>query len=227
MPYKYRILRKILNKAIVHDQSFLTNLIIDSQKKVIHNTWLLYDNIARTLKTPFIVDSSKDIFKAYAIWKERPDDTMVVLLHKDAKSFAASGKHWKASVSIQTRLSKWLHAYKATYIPVLKKMDGCRILSVKYDLLAITPEQTRQKIAAFLGIATGSLPDMGEITTRNMHIVAGNPMRFKEKIRIRYDDRWRTELSPEEIDMAARYETRMRNLIATLAPRTENNSIFK
>ncbi|MCF8219763.1 MAG: hypothetical protein K9J21_12390, partial [Bacteroidales bacterium] len=89
------------------------------------------------------MDSSKDIFRAYAIWKERPDDTMVVLLHKDAKSFAASGKHWKTNASIQTRLSKWLHAYKATYIPVLKKMTGCRILSVKYDDLAMEPEQTR------------------------------------------------------------------------------------
>lgn len=139
-----------------------------------------------------------------------------------------SGKHWKTNASIQKRLHKWLDAYRKTYIPVLKKMPWCRILSVKYYDLAMAPEQVRQKLAAFIGISPDSLPDIGAgINPRNMHIVAGNPMRFKKTIHIRYDDRWRTELSPEEIDMAARYKTRMRNLIATLPSRWESNSIFK
>ena len=198
-----------------------------SQKEAIQNTWMLYDNITGTLKMPCVVDSSKDIYRAYAIWKERPDDTMVVILHKDAKSYAASGKHWKATGSIQNRLKKWLHAYKATYIPVLKKMAGCRILSVKYDELAMAPEQIREKLAAFIGIVPVPLPNMegGTITTRNMHIVAGNPMRFKETIHIRYDDRWRTELSPEELVMAERYEVQMQTLISTLPTQWESNLI--
>lgn len=217
MPYKYRILRKIMRSAIVHEHGWLAELIMRSQKEAIQNTWMLYDNIAGTLKMPCVVDSSKDIFRAYAIWKERPDDTMVVLLHKDAKSFAASGKHWKTSASIQNRLKKWLHAYKATYIPVLKKMAGCRIMSVKYDELAISPKKVRQKLAAFIDIMPESLPEMGgTISPRDMHIVAGNPMRFKKTIHIKYDDRWRTELSPEELDIAENYEVKMQDLIATL-----------
>lgn len=92
MSYQLRILRKVLRSAIVHDLNWLTRFIIGSQKQTIQNTWMLYDHIASTLETPYVVDSSKDIFRAYAIWKKRPEDTMVVLLHKDAKSFAASGK---------------------------------------------------------------------------------------------------------------------------------------
>jgi hypothetical protein len=206
----------------------LTNLIIGSQKVTIQNTWMLYDHITGTLETPYVVDSSKDIFRAYAIWKKRPDDTMVVLLHKDAKSFAASGKHWKTTTSIQKRLQKWLGAYRKTYIPVLKKMPGCRILSVKYDELAMAPEQVRQKLATFIGVLPESLPDIGGgIAPRNMHIVAGNPMRFKDSIHIRYDDRWRTELTPEELDTTERYEARMQDLIATLPTRWASNIIDK
>ncbi|MCB5288156.1 MAG: hypothetical protein LHW64_10205 [Candidatus Cloacimonetes bacterium] len=214
--YKSRILRKIMRSAIVYDLTWLSDLIIGSQREIIQNTCMLYDHIAGTLETPYMVDSSKDILRAYAIWKERPDDTMVVLLHKDAKSYAASGKHWKAPASIQKRLQKWLDAYRKTYIPVLKKMAGCRILSVKYDELAMAPEQVRKELATFIGILPDSLPKWGGISPQNMHIVAGNPMRFKETIHIKYDDRWRTELSSKELDMAVEYEAKMQDLINTL-----------
>ncbi len=213
-----------MRSAIVHGQGWLTEAVIRSQKEAVRNTWMLYDIIAETLETPYVVDSSKDIFRAYALWKERPDDTMVVLLHKDAKSYAASGKHWNSGGSIQTRLRRWLNAYKATYVPVLKKMTGCRILSVKYDELAIAPEQTRRKLAEFIGITPGSLPDMETISPQNMHIVAGNPMRFKKTIHIRYDDRWRTELCAAELDLGEKYEEKMQNLIATLPAQWESES---
>ena len=98
-------------------------------------------------------------------------------------------------------------------------MAGCRILSVKYDELALAPVQVRQKLAEFIGIMPGSLPDMGGISTRNMHVVAGNPVRFKETINIKYDYRWRTELSPEELDMAEKYKEQMQTLISTLPTR--------
>jgi hypothetical protein len=95
-------------------------------------------------------------------------------------------------------------------------MAGCRILSVKYDELAMAPEQVRKELATFIGILPDSLPKWGGISPQNMHIVAGNPMRFKETIHIKYDDRWRTELSSKELDMAVEYEAKMQDLINTL-----------
>ena len=38
MPYKYRILRKILRSAIVHDQGWVTEAVIRSQKQAVRKT---------------------------------------------------------------------------------------------------------------------------------------------------------------------------------------------
>ncbi len=212
--YKHRVLRKIMKTAIIYNNNWITNLILNSEKESVNNTLMLYDNIAKTLNTPFIADSSKDILRAYAIWKKRPEDTNIILLYKDAKSYAASGKHWDFKAPIEKRLKEWFHGYQNTYVPILNKMSGCNILCVKYDDLASKPDVVRNTLANFIG--TGCTDGNSQINTKNMHIVAGNPMRFKGVIDIKYDDRWRDELNSEELKLAEQYEEQMQNLISTL-----------
>lgn len=214
MSYKYRILRKLMKTAIIYNKVWMTDMVLNTQRESIFNTLILYDSIAETLKTPFIVDSSKDILRTYAIWKQRPEDISVVLLYKDAKSYAASGKHWNSEAPIEKRLKEWLHIYQNSYVSILHKMVGCNILCVKYDDLAREPEMVRNTLANFIG--TDCADSNFKINTKDMHIVAGNPMRFKGIIDIKYDDRWRLELNSEEIKLAEQYEQQMQNLISTL-----------
>jgi hypothetical protein len=208
---KYILIRRILKYAILLQQNWLINIINNSRKLQIDNTLILYDSIAQTTHLDYISDSSKDIFRAYAIWRRRPESVKIILLYKDAKSYASSGKHWKSKTPVKLRLKKWIHHYKNKYIPILKRMPGCEILTIKYDEIARNPDNARKSLANFLGIhcEKGSW----QINTKNMHIVAGNPMRYGGKINIRYDDRWKTELNSKEIKMAENYEKRMQELI--------------
>jgi hypothetical protein len=210
MTIKYRLLRKIFKEAIIYGQKWIVDLIITNQRESILNTLILYDNIGQVMQTPFVVDSSKDLLRAYAVWKQRPNDVKIILLYKDAKSYAASGKHWDQNGNLEVRLKEWVHSYKNNIIPVIEKMEGCNILTVKYDDMAQNPNSMRKRLGRFIGVFT----DVNwEINTQTMHIVAGNPMRFGGKIEIKYDDRWRSELSIKEQNLAEFYELEMKSMM--------------
>jgi|MTBAKSStandDraft_2_1061841.scaffolds.fasta_scaffold54323_1 hypothetical protein len=210
--YKYRILRKLMSISILYHQKWITDSILTSQKESIDNTLMLYDNITKTLKISFIVDSSKDILRAYAVWKKRPNDVKIILLYKDAKSYAASGKHWGAQISMDNRLKQWLHAYQSHFVPILHKMKGCEIFPIKYNEIAQQPDIVRFRLANFIGAPIEN-NDKWQINTKMVHLVAGNPMRFKGQIDIKYDDRWQRELNLYEQRLAENYEDKMKFLV--------------
>lgn len=134
-----------------------------------------------------------------------------ILLYKDARSYAASGKHWSSKVSVEKRLKNWFGKYQNHYIPILKKMKA-ETLTVKYDDIAQQPDKMRKNVAQFIG-STCKDEDW-KIDSKRMHIVAGNPMRFQGNIHVKYDDRWRQELTLEEKKLAEDYEKRMELLMS-------------
>lgn len=88
------------------------------------------------------------------------------------------------------------------------------MIDVLSDDLAGEPDMVRNTLANFIG--TDGTDGNSQINTKDMHIVAGNPMRFKGIIDIKYDDRWRLELNSEKLKLAEQYEQQMQNLISTL-----------
>ncbi|WP_020589290.1 hypothetical protein [Desulfobacter curvatus] len=211
--FRLKVLRKIFEYSIINNQGLFLNSILKNQKGIIQNNLILYDSIVKTMKVSSVVDSSKDILRAYAIWKERPSDIKVILLYKDAKSYAASGKHWGADEPTEKHLKKWLNIYKNRFVPILKTMKT-EVLTVKYNNLVEQPTKTRQRLAQFIG----SICTNGDwqINTRNMHLVAGNPMRFQGIVNIKYDDRWKRELTTDEQKLAEDYENQMERLILSM-----------
>jgi hypothetical protein len=135
--------------------------------------------------------------------------------YKDAKSYAASGKHWGEGESVEKRLKKWFDLYENSFVPILKKLQGCNIAAVKYEEIAKQPDKVRVNLANFIGTDTEG---NGHIDTTKMHIVAGNPMRFKGRIEIKYHKRWLKELEPYELEIAKHYESKMQNLMAQFNP---------
>jgi hypothetical protein len=210
---RLKALRKIFEYSIINNQELFLNSILKNQKGIIQNTLVLYDSIVKTMKVSSVVDSSKDILRAYAIWRERPSDIKVILLYKDAKSYAASGKHWGVDEPTEKHLKRWLNIYKNRFVPILKRMKT-EVLIVKYNNLVEQPTETRQRLAQFIGsICTNS---DWQINTHNMHLVAGNPMRFQGIVNIKYDDRWKRELTRDEQKLAEDYENQMERLILSM-----------
>ncbi len=78
------------------------------------------------------------------------------------------------------------------YLEYLKKTGNLKIITVLYEELAENPQKIRDNLARFLGINVQNEPV--RIDTREHHLVAGNPMRYKGKISIRYDDSWKNVL---------------------------------
>ena len=72
------------------------------------------------------------------------------------------------------------------------------MIVIPYEELAKKLQEIRAKLARFLGLAEQG--ELIKIDTREHHLVAGNPMRYKGQISIRYDDSWKNVLEGGIID---------------------------
>ncbi len=145
------------------------------------------------MKVSHIVDSSKDIIRAKLLLDSRPEDVLIILLIRDIEGVAASAA--KRGKSPLVEAERWIKLY-SQYSRILKKSNNIKFKIVKYEEMAAKPERVRSGVAKFLQLPcpTGPL----RIDTKKSHLVAGNPMRYKGKISIQYDDSWKKVLSEQE-----------------------------
>jgi hypothetical protein len=79
---------------------------------------------------------------------------------------------------------------------ILAETPAPQWMFVKYEELCQAPEQTLRGICKFLGMDSQNI--VLDFRSREQHIL-GNEMRLKSGSDIRLDERWRKELSPEDL----------------------------
>jgi hypothetical protein len=127
--------------------------------------------------------------------EKRPNDLYVAVLIRDILGVSASAV--KRGMDPFAAAREWIHYYTQT-LRILKKTSNLKIIVVFYEELAEHPQKIHDKIARFLRINVPKGPV--RIDTREHHLVAGNPMRYKGRISIRYDDSWKNVLEGGIID---------------------------
>lgn len=101
---------------------------------------------------------------------------------------------------VTSRAKAWLRYYNDRLYHVLKHLDKSEYVIIRYENLANDINDTRKKLAAFLEV-DGNFDDIDFLYPSKMHIVAGNPIRSKDKMSIRYDERWKERLTKTQIEM--------------------------
>jgi len=197
LDFKGRLFRAILFRILQYypATSFIKIFAQIVDRQLYHN-WLFFDVISEVTKVTHVVDSSKDIIRALLLYFKRPGDLSIVLLIRDVEESAASAA--KRDGDPIRAAKDWYKLYYR-YWRILKKVRrrDKKLLrkTVQYEILANEPETIRHEIASFLGLPPPSSPLA--IDTKKYHLIAGNPMRYKGKITIHYDNSWKTVLVPE------------------------------
>lgn len=191
-----RIMKAIFTRLLQYYPSPpppVMNIFTGHVKEQLANNWLYFDTIGETMKVSHIVDSSKDIIRTKLLSEVRPRDVLIILLIRDIEGVAASAAKRDRSPIAEARL--WVKIY-SQYYRILKNSSNLKFKIVPYEEMVAKPEQIRKKIGRFLGLSVPEEPLA--IDTRTFHLVAGNPMRYKGKIRIKYDDSWKKVLSEHQ-----------------------------
>ena len=156
------------------------------------NNWLFFDTIDKAVAASHIVDSSKDILRMKLLHRKRPEDVIVVVLLRNILGVAASA--YKRGNDPYAEAEKWVKVHQQ-FLQILRNTEDIKLVTIRYEDLAMKPEKLRNDLASFLGLPLPRSPL--QINTREHHLIAGNPMRYRGNIKIHYDDSWRRVLAQD------------------------------
>ena len=189
-PFGAKALQRLLNAPL--------------RRKIINN-WDVFDAVFKHEGSACIVDSTKDVARFQALWQQRSSQIVPLVLYRNARGIASSalkyGREPKAD------LDAWLKNYNQRIFPVLSRLE-CEYETVEYEALTKEPAAVRSRIASRIGLGGPSCPET--FIAKDYHLVAGNPMRYQSEIKVRYDDSWQTRLTPELLDLADTYQSKLK-----------------
>ena len=197
---KASLLRKIMIiGSFFININHLVSLLYIFYLKSIKNNWLLFDTISEVSGKNIIIDSTKDIYRYLFLRKQRNRRMKLIILIRDVYGVVSSSHYDQTKHKIKLRAKHWLRFYNLSLYNVIKHLNKSEYLVIRYSDLAKNVNTTRKKIAEFLEI-TEPVQDISTLFPSQMHIVAGNPVRNKKKMDIKYDERWKQRLSKDQIE---------------------------
>ena len=101
-----------------------------------------------------------------------------------AETIAAAASSWRGNNEGAERL--------------LARLPALQWLQLRYEDLCRQPEETLRHLCGFLGMDTERI--VLDFRSRQQHVL-GNDMRLKSTSEIRLDERWRTQLSKEDLEV--------------------------
>jgi len=175
--------------------------------RTIYNNWSMFQAIGHTTSNSYVVDSTKDPFRLWMLSQSNPQFLRLIILKRDVLGVASSGaKRGKDPIVCAL-------AWKEFYVRLRKLisfMPDLRFIELHYEDLCRNPVYTLKKIAEFLEIneVISLIGDLLPIDTTERHMIAGNPMRYSGRLKIRPDNSWKSILSPTQISHIRSIEER-------------------
>lgn len=210
-PYRSRLndLTLVLGAGPIRALAGKLDSEVAMHREIGRSLGLLYQGVRKAHGTPIVIDSSKNpgSFKnAYMESGER--DLRMILLVRDGRAVTASRMRRDGFPMIDCA-TVWRNEH-------LKRMAASATARapqkiVHYEDLATDPRAVARDLCDWLGITF----EEGMLDFReDSHNVGGNPMRHrKAETKISLDDRWRAELTAEDLstfdDIAGRMNERL------------------
>jgi len=165
---------------------------------ILKNNWILYEAMAEASGRPFVVDSSKDITRALLLHKDRPDKIVFLFISRGVYGYVNSMMNQGLSLEEAVRRKD---NYSAMVNQVKRNVKGLNYYEISYESFVKYPVQFLTEFCTFLDIPADINEQMknGILDTRTMHLVAGNPTRYRGKMQLRLDEKWRNSLTEQQI----------------------------
>jgi hypothetical protein len=219
-PYKYRLwdARAIRNRdnsyqtpffmisvkirgAYYDVRSFLPPLLRNylplpkSYRDAIKNKLKLYETILKSWGKKVVIDSSKNIREAIELYRAKPGSVKIIFLTRDGRGIYLSER--RSGSSRAKSIATWRRYYRRALRLVERELPSDAFLRLKYEDLARNPKTTTKALSKFLNIEYH--PQMLNLGENQRHLVNGNDTRFEKERAIKLDERWRLDLSDEEL----------------------------
>ena len=166
-----------------------------SLKHGVENTLYLYNVILEEWDKSFVIDSSKNMNKAIALYDERPSQTKIILLTRDGRGVFHS--RFSSGFSRKQSLDGWRRYYSYALKLLKNNVKSEDLLILKYEDLVSDLEGNLIRICDFIGEDFNE--SMLDLATGTRHLVNGNNTMFKRSSGVNYDGRWKTELSEDDL----------------------------
>ncbi|HLT90025.1 MAG TPA: sulfotransferase [Woeseiaceae bacterium] len=176
------------------------------QRKWGRNRAILVEKIARAFKVDAVVDASKDPLDMIDVYRHAPLPVKIIYLTRDCR-----GNVWsmlKRLLPGETRESRLVSAanewrsVNGRIWRLIRDVPQDAWLHVKYEDICRQPSVELNRIFEFAGLepidVTAAISESA--VDRHAHTIGGNRVRFtSDAIRIREDQAWRENLTPDEL----------------------------
>lgn len=164
--------------------------------KGINNTAFLYETILQEWDKDFIIDSSKNVNKALALYEQEPKKTKIIILVRDGRGVFSSRR--RSGFSKRQSLAGWLKYYSTSIRVLQKNIPDDALKIVRYEDVIKDPKKELEHICDWIGVSFEH--EMASLSHGVRHLVNGNDTRFKRDKGLMLDERWKTELSDDELE---------------------------
>lgn len=167
---------------------------------VIRNSLALYDVAASVHDAKAVVDSTKSPLRGKLLYLAAPGRVHCVYLVRDGRAVAASTIR-RENVSMRAAAGRWKwDNLKALW--ALRSVPAASLTFVRYEDLCADPEGESTAIVDSIGLqAQQGTGKWSEFNPDDNHQIPGNPMLFSNVGTIRIDERWRSELSSQQLNV--------------------------
>lgn len=168
-------------------------------------------DVLRELTTArLVVDSSKEALQLKYLLGVPDLRIKAIHLVRDGRAVASSmiGHGLRAGTRARTvdlASRSWSRRNESAE-DLLASLPASQWIRIRYEDLCASPEAVLRKVCEFLEM-DGRHPVL-DFRSRQQHVL-GNDMRLKSTSEIRLDERWRTQLSSEDLDVFERSAGRM------------------
>jgi hypothetical protein len=141
------------------------------------------------------VDSSKDRLRPKALQRFSSLDVRIIHLVRDVRGVVASQLRRDAHITAAEAARAWRQRHRRVEITLASWPKDKQIL-VRYEDLCINTEGILKQLYNFFGVN----PDykIGNEEVNSQHLI-GNPMRLTQVSKIDLDERWKNELTSDQL----------------------------
>jgi len=189
---------------------FSSNIFYNYYFESIKRNWLLYQYIQSITKAKFIIDSSKDPIRFNLLHRMYPRKTQLIVLVREVYGVAISGIIRNEHNNVQKAAKGWLRYYNKKVLDLINSIDDVEYLIIRYEDLTKFPTKVLAIIANFLKVEYPAFNNYYK--TSDYHLIAGNPMRYKNNFKIEYDLKWKDYINKNDSNVLQNYQDQLDNI---------------
>lgn len=177
------------------EQGWSLGKILWLEPKIKHwlaNNWLLYETMAKVSGKRFVVDSSKHLTIALLLQQYRPDDVTLIFLHRKKEGLISSAGKRASKNGTEYNPKEIIASQKKfeSRINKLKKnIRNLNYIDLHYKNIADQPATSLELIVKKVNADPEYILQSDNnffIDPSQLHLVAGNPMRYRGRQLVKY-----------------------------------------